>query len=821
MATEAEIIASNILSSAIEYKRLYDTTKKNEYKVKEQRLRQIAENIKLLVAPTSSSSVNSFNGRTGAVILDSTDVIGALGYTPPTTLDELNDVTISAPANAQVLTYNAATGQWENQNSSGGGGSVTGYGSFYSDVTQTLAAINTPQAVTLGSTYEAVGTSTSGSRIYMDKAGTYQFSYVAQVANNANSQEYAEFWIKYNGVEYPNSNTRMILQPRKGAGNPSEQLMTLIINGTSLNDNDYIELFWEATSTQVSLKYEPVNASYPATPSIIANIIPIGAQGRDSNLNELNDVTITTPTNGQVLVYDFATLKWVNQNPASGSQWLDITGGIQYDQNIGVGNISLSRMTQVNLTNERNNFTVANYFTLTNGAVVYRNLSGGADVAPLVNGTTYYIQKIGGTSNSPSESGFSYNIWTGNYPSNQVFLFNNPGFTGTPIRLTQNIPANHFFEQTNRTITNSVFANKDFQIEDGLLFVNARQYKTGDTHWISPKPRFTDSYFDDGEGNFQEVENSSERESTLLIGPYFEYNTNPIINVQGTLILRSSYYRPFIGVAYEGRNYGITGNLDRPPTGIATTSIGGYFAGMGVKASEASGSNNYAFGVLASDQSGAGRLSVNFSVSLNKTVNTFNNVLDTPQGLVGINVSPISNSYNYIHIRQQSLGFGSSIIRIDNDSSSTTERSGISFYRSGNANPISGSTILGSLDFFGNTSGVNYTNYVFVDAAQMTIRAVSGTWSTAANRSAQFIWTTRHQNVFAERMRLTSEGNLLINTTTNGTFRLDVNGTARIQNALTLGSLASDPTGTNGMIYYNTTTNKFRGFENGAWVNLI
>jgi len=86
MANEAEIIASNILSSAIEYKRLYDTTKNNEYKVKEQRLRRIAENVKLLLSSSSTSSVNSFNGRTGAVVLTSADVTGALGYTPPTNL---------------------------------------------------------------------------------------------------------------------------------------------------------------------------------------------------------------------------------------------------------------------------------------------------------------------------------------------------------------------------------------------------------------------------------------------------------------------------------------------------------------------------------------------------------------------------------------------------------------------------------------------------------------------------------------------------------------------------------------------------------------
>ena len=66
-------------------------------------------------------------------------------------------------------------------------------------------------------------------------------------------------------------------------------------------------------------------------------------------------------------------------------------------------------------------------------------------------------------------------------------------------------------------------------------------------------------------------------------------------------------------------------------------------------------------------------------------------------------------------------------------------------------------------------------------------------------------------------------GNLTLQnggTFTDSGFRLDVNGTARIQNALTLGNLATDPTGANGMIYYNTTSNVFRKYINGAWANL-
>jgi hypothetical protein len=66
-----------------------------------------------------------------------------------------------------------------------------------------------------------------------------------------------------------------------------------------------------------------------------------------------------------------------------------------------------------------------------------------------------------------------------------------------------------------------------------------------------------------------------------------------------------------------------------------------------------------------------------------------------------------------------------------------------------------------------------------------------------------------------------TSGNVLIGTTTDAGYKLDVNGTARVQNSLTLGNLSGDPSGANGMIYYNTTTNKFRGYENGSWTNLI
>ena len=73
-------------------------------------------------------------------------------------------------------------------------------------------------------------------------------------------------------------------------------------------------------------------------------------------------------------------------------------------------------------------------------------------------------------------------------------------------------------------------------------------------------------------------------------------------------------------------------------------------------------------------------------------------------------------------------------------------------------------------------------------------------------------------------MEFTSDGKLSINSqTANAT--LDVNGNAKIGTELLLGSMTTIErnglTPQNGMIIYNSTDNKFQGYENGSWSNLI
>ncbi|MEK9152481.1 MAG: hypothetical protein AAB692_03885, partial [Patescibacteria group bacterium] len=59
--------------------------------------------------------------------------------------------------------------------------------------------------------------------------------------------------------------------------------------------------------------------------------------------------------------------------------------------------------------------------------------------------------------------------------------------------------------------------------------------------------------------------------------------------------------------------------------------------------------------------------------------------------------------------------------------------------------------------------------------------------------------------------------------TTTGNFTVGDAATDRLTLAgeLLLGNISSDPSGTNGLAYYNSTSNKFRCFENGAWIDCI
>jgi microcystin-dependent protein len=142
---------------------------------------------------------------------------------------------------------------------------------------QPLASISVAQPIAIGTLAEANGISIENAdEVTFEFEGTYSLTFSAQITNYANSVQKAVFWVKKNGVDYPDSATEMDLQPRKDSSNPNRQVITINYVATA-EAGDYVQVFWAGDSTQLSVESLPAGTSpvYPAVPSIILTAVQV------------------------------------------------------------------------------------------------------------------------------------------------------------------------------------------------------------------------------------------------------------------------------------------------------------------------------------------------------------------------------------------------------------------------------------------------------------------------------------------------------------------------------------------------------------------
>ena len=149
----------------------------------------------------------------------------------------------------------------------------TKYGAFHSSTTQTPAAINTAYAMSFDATDYSNGvTLVSGTQLKASTAGLYNLQFSAQLSSTDSSIHDVSIWFRKNGTDITASNSMVSVQSKHGAING--QLLPAWNFFVQLSANDYLEIMWSTSSTNVSLQATGTQTSptRPATPSVIATM---------------------------------------------------------------------------------------------------------------------------------------------------------------------------------------------------------------------------------------------------------------------------------------------------------------------------------------------------------------------------------------------------------------------------------------------------------------------------------------------------------------------------------------------------------------------
>ena len=162
---------------------------------------------------------------------------------------------------------------------------VNVYGSFYSDVTQSVGTTGNTVIWKYNQTLYSQGIGVTGgatagdaTQITVEKAGVYEISYSVQLDKIDGGTDLVYIWALKNGINVPESAGEVSLVSNTGE---AIQFVSYIFD---LSANDYIEFaFRSNTSATVDALAVPAQTGIPAIPSIIIQAkqiaVDIGVQG--------------------------------------------------------------------------------------------------------------------------------------------------------------------------------------------------------------------------------------------------------------------------------------------------------------------------------------------------------------------------------------------------------------------------------------------------------------------------------------------------------------------------------------------------------------
>lgn len=175
------------------------------------------------------------------------------------------------------------------------------YGAFQDTTDQSAASTTTAYVMTFNATDYAEGvTLASGSRLTAEYSGLYNLQFSAQFTNSDTSIHDIDVWFRKNGTDIAASNSKFSIP--NSHGGVSGHLIASLNFFVALAKNDYVEIAWATTSTQVILEHLGTQTSptRPATPSVIATLSYLSSNGYTSDI--FTNPYISSVTNGSAVI---------------------------------------------------------------------------------------------------------------------------------------------------------------------------------------------------------------------------------------------------------------------------------------------------------------------------------------------------------------------------------------------------------------------------------------------------------------------------------------------------------------------------------------
>ncbi len=175
------------------------------------------------------------------------------------------------------------------------------YGMFQDSTDQSVASTTTAYEMTFNTTDYADGVSlASGSRLTAGYSGLYNIQFSSQFDNADTQIQDVSVWFRKNGTDIASSNSEFSIPNSHGGING--RLIAALNILVPLAKNDYVEIMWKASSTQVTMQHIPAQTSptRPATPSVIATFSYLSSNGYTTNL--FTEPYISSVTNGSAVI---------------------------------------------------------------------------------------------------------------------------------------------------------------------------------------------------------------------------------------------------------------------------------------------------------------------------------------------------------------------------------------------------------------------------------------------------------------------------------------------------------------------------------------